>query len=159
MSLPTKIAAACVLAVPLVGFAPSAAVGDIPTSCGGVVKGGGDGGELTKRITSVEQNDDGTTTIRFRYTSDRGEGSFRLRDCAFIDANNNGMYDNGEEVVGGTDQKGVPSSGRGSITVTIPDGAQLCDRLALSGTSGGVGFTDKSNIACIGSGYPTPPGY
>ena len=157
MSLSTKIAAACVLAVPLVGFAPSPAVGAIPTSCGGVVKGGGDGGELTKRITSVEQNDDGTTTIRFRYTSDRSEGSFRLRDCAFIDANNNGTYDKGEQIIAGTDFKSRPSSGWGKITLTIPEGATVCDRLALSGTADGEGFTDKSNYACVNGDTPPPP--
>jgi hypothetical protein len=158
MSLPLKIAAACTLAVPLLSVGPSPALAAIPSSCGGVLQGAGDSGTLTKTITSVVQNEDGTTTVRYRYTSDRGAGSFRLRDCAFIDANGNGKYDKGEQIVGGTDRKGVPSSGRGSITVTIPEGARLCDRLALSGTSNGVGFTDKSNVACVGDdGYPPSP--
>jgi hypothetical protein len=150
---------ALTMAVPILAALPFTANAAVPPSCGGVLQGGGDSGTLTKTITGVTTNPDGTTTVRFRYTSDRGAGSFRLRDCAFIDANSNGMFDMGEAIVGGTDQRGVPSSGTGSITVTIPDGAQLCDRLALSGTSEGVGFTDKSNIACVGSGYPTPPGY
>jgi len=159
--LPTTIAATCVLAIPLVGFAPSAAVGATPPSCRGVLQGAGDDGTLTKRITSVTQNDDGSTTVRFRYTSDRGEGTFRLRDCAFIDANGNSRFDRGEQIVGGTDFKNRPSSGFGKITVTVSldEGEQLCDRLALSGTSGGQGFTDKSNVACVGGEQPPPPPY
>lgn len=160
MRFPLKAALPCALAIPLFSVTASPALGAIPSSCGGVLQGSGDSGTLTKTITRVTENADGSTTIKFRYTSDRGAGTFRLRDCAFIDANSNGMYDKGEEIVAGTQKKGVPSSGTGTITVTatIPEGAQLCDRLALSGTaSDGTGFTDKSNIACVGGGYPPSP--
>ncbi len=159
MRLPTKAGLALTLLVPLFAAVPGTAVAAVPPSCGSVLQGEGDSGTLTKRITSVVTNADGSTTVRFRYTSDRGAGSFRLRDCAFIDTNFNGMFDAGDVIVAGTDQKGRNSSGFGKITITEPlvEGTQLCDRLALSGTSGGVGFTDKSNIACVTIGTPPPP--
>jgi len=160
MRLPTKAGLALILLVPLFAAVPGTAVAAVPPSCGAVLQGEGDSGTLTKRITSVVTNADGSTTVRFRYTSDRGAGSFRLRDCAFIDTNFNGVFDkNVDVIVAGTDQKGRNSSGFGKITITMPllPGTQLCDRLALSGTSGGVGFTDKSNIACVTIGEEPPP--
>lgn len=164
MLSPTKLGIALTLAVPFLAAVPASAVHEVPPSCQSVLKGAGDSGTLTKTIRSVVTNPDGSTTIRFRYTSDRGDGLFRLRDCVFIDANGNSKYDAGETIVAGTDQKGRPSSGYGQITITdpLPDGTRLCDRLALSGTSGGQGFTDKSNIACVvigDDGYPGPDPY
>lgn len=164
MVSPVKLGIALTLAAPLLTAVPASGTHEVPTSCQGVLQGAGDSGTLTKTIRSVVTNADGSTTVRFRYTSDRGAGEFRLRDCAFIDANANGTYDAGDTIIAGTDFKGRPSSGWGKITISHPlaEGTQLCDRLALSGTSGGTGFTDKSNIACVvigDGGYPGPDPY
>ena len=133
-----------------------------PSSCEGVLEGGGDE-PLTKTLINKVQNADGTFTLTFRLTSSRTDltGNFRVRDCLFVDANGNNQFDN-EPFLGGTDEKNVQLvNGSATITVTVAASADdtICDRAALSGTTAsGEDFTDKSNLLCTPlTGTPVIP--
>lgn len=135
--------------------------GDIPSSCNGVLNGE-DSGRITKTITSVTTNKDGTSTIAFTFTSTRPNGTYRLRDCSFVDSNSDGSFTKGETIIAGTDNMTyVLTGGRGSGTITVPGsaGQRVCDRLALSGgdTEKSDGETDKSNVACVTLGQQPVP--
>lgn len=142
------------LAAPLVAASPAVATPTftIPSSCGGVLQGA-DSGLINKTITSVADNNDGSFTINFTFTSTRPDGSYRLRDCAFTGA---------DVVISGSDNQSYSltgGAGSGSLTVPGVSGQQVCDRLGLSGSAGGVSFTDKSNVACVTLGSnPVPAG-
>ena len=130
-------------------------------SCGGVLSGGGDG-PLTKEIIAQQPVGNGMWQLTIRVTSPRS-GSVRVRDCAFVDANNNGQFDSGEQLLVGVDftrtiQANVPFTF--TTTISAQAGARICDRVALSGRTGGLfgtDFTDKSNVACVTLGTPPPP--
>jgi len=124
------------------------------TSCQGVFQGSGDSGTLIKSLVSVTDNGDGSWTITYSVNSTRPtSGTYRLRDCAFTDQNNNQMYDSGEPLFG-TDEKTITLDSSGnttaSITVAGTAGDTVCDRVALSGTdpTTQTSFTDKSNTLC-----------
>lgn len=110
---------------------------------------------LTKTLVSKVLNSDGTYTLTFRIQSSRTglTGTFRIRDCYFVDAGGNNQFD-GEAFLGGTDEKDVTLvNGSATITATLsaPANSTICDRAALSGSTGGLlgtSFTDKSNLVC-----------
>ena len=127
------------------------------SSCGGVLSGGGDG-PLTKTFVSQQPGTTpGTFLVTFRLTTPRPAGTYRVRDCVFVDANNNGAFDDGEAIVGSLDEQRLVTGGSvtATVTVTAAAGTRVCDRAALSG--GTAGFTDKSNIVCLTLGTPPPP--
>jgi hypothetical protein len=105
------------------------------------VLSGADSGLIEKTITSVSNNNNGTFTIGFTFTSSRPDGTYRLRDCAYVGSS---------QLIAGTDDMSYTLSGgtgAGSITVPGSSGDTVCDRLALSSSVGG--FTDKSNQPCV----------
>ena len=139
----------------LVG-SPAYAVDSTPSCTSGVFSGGGDG-PATKELLSITDNQDGTYTFEYKVTVQRDAGTYRLRDCVFIDEGGNNAYD-GEALVGNTDEKDViftsngngTSSGTTTITVAADPEDTVCDRAAVSGTTtAGVGFTDKTNVLCV----------
>jgi hypothetical protein len=146
-------------AVPATAAPPNT---DVP-SCNGVLHGGGEGeGQLVKTFVSETVNNDGTVTLVYSLTTQRPTpGTYRVRDCAFVDTNMNGEFDAGEPLFG-TDEKAVQftsSSHQISITVQAKSGDRVCDRAALSSESGG--FTDKSGshdspFLCHVVGTPPP---
>jgi hypothetical protein len=134
----------------LVVLSPAPA-GAQTTSCGGVLSGAN--GPLTKSLASVVNNNNGTFTLTYNLTSTHNpplNGTFRVRDCVFVDAGGNNAFD-GEPLIG-SDEKDVlilNGSGQVSITVTASADDTVCDRAAISGTdAAGVSFTDKSNLLC-----------
>ena len=136
--------------------APGAAV----NSCKGVLSGKGSGGTLTKSLTGVQNNGDGTFTLSYRVTTDRPFGTYRLRDCAFQDLNGNQAFDKGEPLLA-TQRKsvsiGVPTSPSIQESITVSGKAEdvVCDRVALAGR----GAVSKSNVVCTTlSGTPIPVG-
>ncbi|HET7311097.1 MAG TPA: hypothetical protein VFJ17_07205 [Mycobacteriales bacterium] len=161
MRIPRLVAVAigaATLVLTAVGPASATTVDNDPanqTSCQGVFQGAGDSGTLTKTLLSVHDNGDGTWTLTFAVHSSRPTSGtdYRLRDCAFTDANNNQMYDSGESLYG-TDAKAITldSSGNTSTSITVygTSGDTVCDRVALSGTdpTTQTSFTDKSNVLC-----------
>lgn len=131
-------------------------------SCGGVLSGGGDG-PLTKQITAQENLGNGMWRLTIQVTSPRS-GTVRVRDCAFRDVNNNGQYDDGTDVLlAGVEIDRTIVANQPftfTVTVTAQAGQRICDRVAVSGRTGGLlgtDFTDKSNIACVTLGTPPPP--
>ena len=139
----------------LVG-SPAQAVDSTPSCESGVFSGEGDK-SATKELLSITDNGDGTYTFEYKVTVQREAGTYRLRDCVFIDEGGNNAYD-GEDLVGNTDEKDViftsnnngTSSGTTEVTITADPEDTVCDRAAVSGTTtGGIGFTDKSNVLCV----------
>jgi hypothetical protein len=135
---------------------PAQAVDSTPSCESGVFSGAGDK-EATKELLSITDNGDGTYTFEYKVTVQREAGTYRLRDCVFIDEGDNNAYD-GEPLVGNTDEKDViftsngngTSSGTTTITIEAEPTDTVCDRAAVSGTTtAGVGFTDKSNVLCV----------
>ena len=158
--LPVGVAAAMLV---LGGTVTPAYADSTPSCTSGVFSGAGDG-PLTKTVESVAPT--GNTDeylITYRVTSPRPAGTYRLRDCVFIDAGTPNAYD-GETLVGNSDEKDqvfVANTGGGSTTtfqqtVVVHSGEQVCDRAAMSGTdtSTGLGFTDKSNLLCFSPNNP-----
>ena len=142
------------------GYAAPASAVDGTTSCQGVLSGAGEG-SLDKSVVSVTPGANaGDYTVVYSLQSNRPAGSYRIRDCAFIDTGDPGYT--GEPFVGTTDEKEVAftSSGSGStatftqeVTGVDPND-QLCDRAAVSGVDAGTSFTDKSNTLCITPNNP-----
>lgn len=131
-------------------------------SCGGVLSGGGDG-PLTKQIIAQEPLANNMWRLTIQVTSPRS-GSVRVRDCAFRDVNGNGQFDEGTDVllVGIDVTRTITANQPFTFTITVSGtaGQRICDRVALSGRTGGLfptDFTDKSNIACVTLGTPPPP--
>lgn len=129
---------------------------DPSKSCNGVLNGAG-AGSLTKTLLSVSPNSTpGSYDFTFQVDSGRAPGSYRLRDCTYIDSGASGYQD--EPIVAATDDKEVPfaagssgSTATFTITVTgVNSGDLVCDRAAVSGT----GFTDKSNEVCVDPNNP-----
>jgi len=149
-----RLLAVCgVVALPLIGggVAPASAAPDDPAARGysacAEVLVGDTSGSLTKAgPTSVVHNPDGSFTLTYTFTTNRPDGTYRLRDCAFVDENGDGRFGNGDHVIAHTDKQVPVVGGHGTVTVTIPphNVQCVCDRLALSG----AGFTDKSNFVC-----------
>ncbi len=140
--------------------AQTAAVADDTTTCRGVLSGGGEG-ELTKTLVSIVAGAQaGTYEVEYRLDSGRAPGSYRVRDCSFIDTGAPGY--NGEPLVGGADEKdtlftptGSGSTANFTVTVTgVQPDDLLCDRAAVSGVEGLDDFTDKSNLLCITPNSP-----
>lgn len=159
-ALSTAGAAAALLLLGPGLSAPALAVDD-STSCNGVLSGA-DSGLADKSLVSVEPGANaGDYTITYRVDSTRPAGTYRLRDCAYIDTGAPGYT--GEPYVGATDEKEytfVANTGGGSTTTFTqnvtgvgPDD-QVCDRAAVSGDQDGVSFTDKSNTLCITPNSP-----
>jgi len=133
---------------------------DPSTSCNGVLNGAG-AGPLTKTLLSVTPNSTpGSYDFTFQVDSGRAPGSYRLRDCTYIDSGASG-YQN-EPIVAASDDKDVPfaagssgSTATFTITVTgVNSGDLVCDRVAVSGNASGTGFTDKSNEVCVDPNNP-----
>jgi hypothetical protein len=129
-------------------------------SCNGVLSGRGGQGKLTKSLTGLQNNGNGTFTLTYRVTTNRPFGTYRLRDCAFQDLNGNQKFDQGEPLLA-TQRKsvsvGVPTtpSIQESITVSGKAGDVVCDRVALAGG----GAVSRSNVVCTTlSGTPIPVG-
>ncbi|MFD2415194.1 hypothetical protein [Amycolatopsis pigmentata] len=149
-----KLLAVCgILAVPLLGAATPASASDDPRGGGGWDHGcygvltGPSSGSLTKSgPTNVVHNPDGSYTLTYSFTTNRPDGTYQVQDCAFIDENGSGAYDNHDRVVGHTNQQVMVTGGHGTITLTVSPANLncLCDRMTLSG----AGFTDKSEVLC-----------
>ena len=109
--LATVLGSATLLAGP-------ASAEDSTTSCTGVLSGqAGDENLADKSLVSMVDNGNGTYTFTYSVYVDRAPGSYRIRDCIWIDSDGNGAY-NGETLVG-SDEKdvdfvadGAGSSGR-----------------------------------------------
>jgi hypothetical protein len=136
------------------------AAGTAINSCHGVLSGTGGRGTLTKSVTGVQNNGDGTFTLTYRVTTDRPFGTYRLRDCAFQDLNGNQAFDEGEPLLG-TQRKsvsiGVPTSPSIQESITVSGKAEdvVCDRVALAGS----GAVSRSNVVCTTlTGTPIPVG-
>ena len=152
--LATVLGSATLLAGP-------ASAEDSTTSCTGVLSGqAGDENLADKSLVSMVDNGNGTYTFTYSVYVDRAPGSYRIRDCIWIDSDGNGAY-NGETLVG-SDEKdvdfvadGAGSSGETTYTITASPDDTVCDRAAVSGTdASAVGFTDKSNILCVDISSP-----
>jgi hypothetical protein len=129
-------------------------------SCNGVLNGQDGGGTLTKALTGLQNNGDGTFTLTYTVTTDRPFGAYRLRDCVFQDLNGNQAFDKGEPLLAGQRKSvsiGVPTSPsvQESITVSGESEDVVCDRVALAGGDA----TSKSNVVCATlTGTPIPVG-
>lgn len=134
----------------------SAAPTPIPSSSQGCVdlfNTGTNAGDapLTKAVTGVTYAN-GTATITFTLTSSRTAAELatvtRVRDCAFVDADLDGTLDAGEQVFSfdlRLDAEAFVNGAEYSVTVSAAEGAKICDRAGISGTTElGVDFTDKS---------------
>jgi hypothetical protein len=149
-----KLLAVCgILAVPLLGTAATASASDDPRGGGGWDHGcysvltGPSSGSLTKSgPTNVVHNPDGSYTLTYSFTTNRPDGTYQVQDCAFIDDNGSGAYDNHDRVVGHTNQQVTVTGGHGSFPLTVSPANLncLCDRMTLAG----AGFTDKSDVLC-----------
>ena len=141
---------------------PANAVDSTPSCENGVFNGAG-AGPLDKSLVSIVDNQDGSYDFTYKLTSPRPAGTYRIRDCVFIDDTTPGY--NGETLIGNTDEKDVVflADGQGSsatttVTLTgITADDSICDRAAVSGTdvSTSQSFTDKSNLLCVT--INTPP--
>jgi hypothetical protein len=135
------------------------AAGAAVNSCHGVLSGEGGQGTLTKSLTGVQNNGDGTFTLSYRVTTDRPFGTYRLRDCAFQDLNRNQSFDKDEPLVANQRKSvsiGVPTSPSIQESITVSGKAEdvVCDRVALGG-----GAISRSNVVCTTlSGTPIPVG-
>jgi hypothetical protein len=129
-------------------------------SCNGVFNGKGTGGTLTKALTGIQNNGDGTFTLTYQVTSDRPFGTYRLRDCVFQDLNGNQAFDKGEPLLANQSKNvsiGVPTSPSIQESITVSGKAEelVCDRVALSGN----GAASRSNVVCATlTGTPIPVG-
>jgi hypothetical protein len=129
-------------------------------SCNGVLSGQGGQGKLTKSLTGVQNNGNGTFTLTYRVTTNRPFGTYRLRDCAFQDLNGNQAFDPGEPLLatqGKSVSIGVPTSPSIQESITVSGKAEdvVCDRVALAGG----GAVARSNGVCTTlTGTPIPVG-
>jgi hypothetical protein len=150
MYLFRKLAVTLGLAVLLLTLlAPTAmtapAASQATNGCNGVFNATGSDGSLTKTLTGLQDNGDGTFTLTYNVTTTRPFGSYRLRECAIQDVNGNQRFDAGEPVLASVSKNvsiGVPStpSTQVSVTVTGEAGDVVCDRVDLSG--------QRSNVDC-----------
>ena len=153
-----------------VGPASAATALEPLNQCPGLGSGEG-AAPLAKEVVGVTY-DAGTATITFTLTSSRPLSELatvtRVRDCAFVDANANGLLD-GAEVLVGFDLKfaagNFVNGAEYTVTLTAPQDAVICDRGGVSGDlpTGDLptgGFTDKSTNPAGGRFSctdPTPP--
>lgn len=157
--------------------AASAAATALPPStqgCTDLFNTGGNAGNATlvKRITAVTSSN-GSTTITFTLTSSRPGSELaqvtRIRDCAFIDLDNDRVRDNNEQVFSFDLRINAGSFVNGaeySVTIAAGSSATICDRAAISsdGSFLNAGFTDKSTnpdgsqVACTGEPTEIPAG-
>ena len=150
MSLFRKLAVTPGLAVLLLTFlAPAAtattAASQATSGCNGMFNATGGDGSLTKTLTGLQDNANGTFTLTFKIATSRPFGTYRLRDCVIQDVNGNQRFDAGEPVLATVSKNvsiGVPTnpSTQVSVTVTGKDGDSVCDRAGLSG--------QRSNVEC-----------
>jgi hypothetical protein len=130
------------------------------SSCNGVFSGNGAGGTLTKSLSGVQNNGDGTFTLTYQVTTDRPFGTYRLRDCVFQDLNGNQAFDKGELLLATQSKSvsiGVPTSPSIQESITVSGKAEdvVCDRVALAGN----GAVSRSNLVCTTlTGTPIPVG-
>jgi hypothetical protein len=113
--------------------------------CSGVFNGTGGDGALTKTLTDLRDNGDGTFTLTFKVTTTRPFGTYQLRDCVIQDVNGNQRFDAGEPVLATVSKNvsiGTPTSASTEVSVTVKGKAEdvVCDRVALSG--------QRSNVEC-----------
>jgi hypothetical protein len=150
MYLFRKLAVTLGLAVLLLTLLAPAAMAQTATSqatngCNGVFNATGGDGALTKSLTGLQDNGNGTFTLTYKVTTTRPFGTYQLRDCAIKDVNGNQRFDAGEPVLATVSRNvsiGVPTtpSTQVSVTVTGKAGDVVCDRAALSG--------QRSNVEC-----------
>jgi len=155
------------LGLGIAGTAPANAAAPIPApadqaACVVQLSANGTGAALTKTVTDVTNNGDGTWTIDYNFESTRPDGTYDFRDCAFVDANFDSNYDVGEVVVAASPSTSinlVGGEGSGAVTIDADEGDSVCDRVVLSGT-GPPNFTHRSNIACtdLDGGVQIPAG-
>lgn len=119
--------------------APSQTVPD----CNEVLAGGGQGA-LSKALVG---GDERLGFEVFRLQTDRPAGVYHVVDC--ISAINSSPE---SPVITTVDLGDVQVSGAATFRVNIPQsaepGSDVCDRLVVSGSAGGVPFTDISNEVC-----------
>jgi hypothetical protein len=132
------------LLAPTAMTAPAAS--QATNGCNGVFNATGGDGPLTKTMTGLQDNGDGTFTLTFNVTTTRPFGTYRLRDCVIQDVNGNQRFDAGEPVLATVSKNvsiGVPTSPstQVSVTVTGKAGDVVCDRVALSGQRSSVECT------------------
>lgn len=149
------LAAAAAL-IGLSGLTTPAGAAETPSCESGVLNGNGDG-PLEKGLVSVTPGANaGDYTVVYSLTSPRPAGTYRVRDCVFVNDSTPGY--NGETLIGNSDDKEavfVANTGGGSTTTItqqltgIQAGDEVCDRAAMSGEVAGTGFTDKSNLFCF----------
>lgn len=142
----------------LVVSAPAAAQPSTNSNeCNDVLQGGASGG-LTKTFVSATPTTPGHFALVYDVTTPRGAGTYdKLRDCAFVDLDDDGELDDGEPLFR-VEIKPVIFAGdtyRLTIEVEAATGDRVCDRAALSGGTA-ESFTDKSNLDCQVLGGPPP---
>lgn len=143
------VAGTALIGAPSAQAAPPVAVVTDQAACLAELTANGTGNSLNKSIDDVVDNGDGTYTVEFTYTSTRPNGTYQVRDCAFVDSNGNGDYDLTETITA-TPQTSVAlvgGTGTSQITVTAEPGDSICDRFVLAG-SGPPNFTHRSEIVC-----------
>jgi len=124
------------LLAPTAMTAPAAS--QATNGCNGVFNGTGSDGVLTKTLTGLQDNGDGTFTLNYNVTTDRPFGTKHLRECVIQDVNGNQAWDTGEPVLATVSKNvsiGVPDSPstQVSVTVTGKEGDVVCDLVELSG--------------------------
>lgn len=173
------LAMLAIVAVVALDASPASAATALPSStqsCTDLLNPGTNAGGVTliKTITGVSVSG-GNTTITFTLTSSRTAADRakidRIRDCAFIDLDGDGVRDANEQVFSFDLRFSAGSFVNGAeYSVTIAGTGTICDRAAVSGgTSGSLftpdtTFTDKSTgpdgtqTTCTGGGTEIPAG-
>ncbi len=166
-----SLAALAVIALLTVNAQPAYGATPIPPStqgCTDLLNRGENRGDapLTKTITAFSVVD-GTATVTFTLTSSRPDDELdlvtRVRDCAFIDADGNGVLDDDERVFSFDlrfDAGTFVNDAEYTVSFPAAEGAIVCDRAAVSADTSDGGFTDKSmgpdgsSASCTDSGPP-----
>lgn len=131
--------AACGLYIQPASAEPSGGALTPIASCEGLESPGGGDAELTKTIIDVVYAD-GNATITFTLDSARPEEEedliTRVRDCVFVDLNNNGVLDPSETAFGFDQNFGegeYDAEAEYTVTIPAPIDSTICDRAAVSG--------------------------